>query len=517
VPDTPEHVLRRDWHFANACDAAVVVLPADERSCLYRSDGTFIEIGWAVALGKPLFVLTDRSATGSSYLFDGLLAVSATTGVFDLATEVDLGELARSVRRSLAPPASGPASPSLAFCATSFGFGPVSKAVAIARAIRETAPRSRLVFFGSDVAEIYARSSDVFDEVRSLDTDAAPDGLAREVAQYDGLINSLSFDVLECWTDASPPQFFVDSLAWMWPTVSSSLAHAHSYLVQDYLLDATDSHTQLPDNALVVPPIVSPAIGRPRAEWEAEPGYVLVHLGGCRNPILLPRAYERYVTEVLRGLVESLNDGGHDVRRVLVCGNEQLMTTHLGDHSDMLVECRFLPHAEFLLELRRCERLITSPGLTTTLEALALNVPCQLLLPQNYSQFRIDRHYRSLGLTKGLWPETIDSETLRIPGLDEAEGVKEVARLVDAQLATRDGRIKSAIGLLLRAGDDASITEVLRSRVAAWDGSRRIAEHVIHEIAIRNGGPGALRREPPAAARHTARPGDPMEVGIRPC
>jgi nucleoside 2-deoxyribosyltransferase len=102
IPDTPEHVFRRDWDFVLACDAVVVVLPVDEYGMLYRSDGVFIEIGWAVALGKPLFVVTDRTASGRSYLFEGLLALPACTRVFDSAGGFDVAELSYALRAHFA-------------------------------------------------------------------------------------------------------------------------------------------------------------------------------------------------------------------------------------------------------------------------------------------------------------------------------------------------------------------------------------------------------------------------------
>ncbi len=486
IPDTPEHVFRRDWHFAQACDATVVVLPADEHGQLYRSDGAFIEIGWAVALGKPLFVVTDRSASGSSYLFDGLLGLSAATCVFDLACDFDVAALARALREHFAPPRGGKPPVRLGFCATSFGFGPVSKAVVVADAIRALAPEHELVFFGSDVTERYARASSVFDEVVDLDTDAAPDRCVHEVAMCDGLVNSLNFEVLEHWDDAMPPQFFLDSLAWMWPERPSSIARTRSYLVQNYLLEATACNAPLPDNTVIVPPIVSPTIHGARAAWEAEEGYVLVNLGGCRSPILPPRAFERYVAKMLTGLAGALRRPGHSVHRVLVCGNEALLAAAPPVDwklAGVPVEQRFLPHSDFIRELRRCERLVTAPGLTTTLEALALNVPCQLLLPQNYSQFRIDAHYRSLGLDAALWPEMLDSEKLRNPHLEEAAGVEEVARLLGEQLANGDGHIANAFERLLSVGPESSITPALRAGITGWDGSARIAQHVVREVA----------------------------------
>jgi hypothetical protein len=490
IPDTPEHVFRRDWHFARACDAVVVVLPADELGRLYRSDGAFMEIGWAVALGKPLFVVTCRSASGSSYLFDGLLGLSASTRVLDLDGDFDVAELASALREYFAPSSRDRPSVRLAFCATSFGFGPVSKVVAVANAIRGLAPEHELVFFGGNVTERYARASGAFDSVVVLDTDLMSDGCVREAATCDGLINSLNFDVLDQWSDDLPPQFFLDSLAWMWPEPPRSVLRAHSYVVQDYLLEATSSHAPLPSNTAIVPPILSPSIRGVRAGWEAEEGYLLVNLGGCRSPLLPPRAYELYVTEMLAGLSGALARPGHSVGRVLVCGNEELLSTVSATQwaqAGVPVECRFVPHADFLHELRRCERVLTSPGLTTTLEALALNVPCQLLLPQNYSQYRIDSYYRSLGLEEALWPEPIDSEQLRDPTLEEAVGVEEVARLLGEQLARRDGSIANSFTRFLSAGPKPSITGLLRASVCGWDGSARVAQHVLREVTPSRG------------------------------
>jgi nucleoside 2-deoxyribosyltransferase len=76
IPISPEEVFRRDLNFARTCSAMVVVLPSDERDQLYRTDGTFMELGWALVLGKPLVIVADLTATDRSYLFDGLLRLS---------------------------------------------------------------------------------------------------------------------------------------------------------------------------------------------------------------------------------------------------------------------------------------------------------------------------------------------------------------------------------------------------------------------------------------------------------
>jgi nucleoside 2-deoxyribosyltransferase len=71
----------------------VVVLPADVDGKLIRTDGTFMELGWAVALQKPLFIVTDPGATGRSYLFDGLLAAMPHINMFGLEDAMNGDEL----------------------------------------------------------------------------------------------------------------------------------------------------------------------------------------------------------------------------------------------------------------------------------------------------------------------------------------------------------------------------------------------------------------------------------------
>lgn len=73
IPEFPEHVYTRDWHYASTCSSLVAVLPSDSTGTLYRTDGTFIELGWATALRKRLIIVTDPEATGRSYLLDGLV------------------------------------------------------------------------------------------------------------------------------------------------------------------------------------------------------------------------------------------------------------------------------------------------------------------------------------------------------------------------------------------------------------------------------------------------------------
>lgn len=484
IPADPAQVFRRDWRLAQAADAIVAVLPADRDGKLYRTDGTFIELGWAVASRKPLFVLTDPGATDRSYLFDGLLETSACDTVFNAGDPGSLVDaLPEAIRRRLAP--AGPKSDlRLAFCCTSFGFGPVSKTVAVAQAVRRLRPSASLVFAGADISLGYAASAGAFDELLTVDPDSSPAACLSALQGADGLVNCLSFDVLEqaAHSADSPPQFFVDSLGWMWTSPPEAIAHADRYLVQDYLLDTRSTKANLPPNAVVVPPILSPAVNRQRVSWEVEKGHLLVHLGGCRNPLLSPTAYQSYVNLMLTGLATALaGEAGAGVQQVTVCGNEELLraASPVDWPEHLRVHTGFLPHEEFLRELRRCEQLFTTPGLTATLEALALGVPCRFLLPHNYSQQRIVTHYKAMGAADSVWPDSLVSELLEDESLGEEAGVHEVARLLEEYLDDGPARTAAAFRALLKRPVDHTHTELLRSRALAWDGSSRVAHHVI--------------------------------------
>jgi hypothetical protein len=62
---TPEVIAKRDLTWMQHCDAAVVVLSTPSRSC-WRTDGTFIELGWATAFRKSVVLVADLDAYPSA-------------------------------------------------------------------------------------------------------------------------------------------------------------------------------------------------------------------------------------------------------------------------------------------------------------------------------------------------------------------------------------------------------------------------------------------------------------------
>lgn len=488
IPTCPGTVFRRDWHMARFASAMVFVLPLDGKGELIRTDGTFMELGWAVALRKPVFIVTPARGTGRSYLFDGLLEVAPDVHWFDLddtdAEDRLLAELrrlhpARDRRRTSAR--------SVAFCCKPDAIGPLSTVAALAEGLRRRRPEYRLVFVGSESLAPYAEACNGFDDVVSVKPRDSPEAVVALVSDYDAVIDCLDFGVLSRWRGTMPPLFFLDSLALMRRSLHSGASSARIYFVQDCLPPPTP--LPLPPNAVVVPPILPPGIEAPRRDWEAESDRLLVNFPArqCAEPG--SQLEQLYLRKMLGGLFAALKEidrlGSPVIRNVLVCGNNGLLDTKLEiewSELSLAVELAKLSPERFLAEMRRAGLLLTQPGLATILEASALGVPCRLLLPQSYEQFRIASSCVRLGFPQWPLPEVASS-----PGTSEvstADGppTREVYSALERHLECSVDEIAETFLHLISM--ESTCTEFERLGRAAFlgDGGSQVVEHVLRQI-----------------------------------
>ena len=75
---TSDEIAQRDFHWVMHCDLLVTILPNDKKNLPLRTDGTFIEIGWASAMKKPILILPESPLTymAHSHLLRGLACVA---------------------------------------------------------------------------------------------------------------------------------------------------------------------------------------------------------------------------------------------------------------------------------------------------------------------------------------------------------------------------------------------------------------------------------------------------------
>ncbi|MER6318687.1 hydroxymethylcytosylglucuronate/cytosylglucuronate synthase [Streptomyces sp. NPDC001581] len=272
------------------------------------------------------------------------------------------------------------------------------------------------------------------------------------------------------------PTVFVDSLPFLWSEGD------RASLPLDATVYCAQKSVELPPECLAVLADaralrwVEAVIAQPRAS-EPERGSrrgagrpyrsALISLGGLRAPSLVEP--EHYPRLVVPAALEAL--AAYGIEEVHIAGNLP------GDLAGRLVDSSIAPprttagplgHGAFLERLDACDVLLTSPGLTTLLEAGGLNVPTVCLPPQNLSQIFNGRyHSQALGARlRVLWPKEVlvedEALALRSEGEDHA-----LERIYGAIGAAARGDDRHGVGHALRDG----VLDALRrsADVGEWD------------------------------------------------
>lgn len=297
-----------------------------------------------------------------------------------------------------------------AFVSSSFGFGPVSKAATIAGEIKRRSPQSETHFFGSGIALQFAEQAKVFDQLIEADVDEKQilEKLLPELRRYEVVFSVLNLPLLPLWRKNFGKLYFVDSLAWMWEKPPAGIENADIYFVQDYLVspERIEEWRQM-GNLMLIPPINVQA-QKLDSESESEDkdeakrsssetiskkrrNRLLVNFSGCSNPFVDAAVYEKYVLTLLPIILE---EAENEFEEIQVCVNRDLAATLNERYVHEHLKIGQLPHEQFLKTLADARFLLTAPGITTTLEAVASHTPFGFLLPQNDSQAIMSEMYR---------------------------------------------------------------------------------------------------------------------------
>lgn len=97
----PDTMVHRDFGWIERCDLYVAFLPNDARGLPYRTDGTFMELGYAIAMKKNALVLMDDPASPAWSTFVSKLL--CTSLIARASPEEFLADPAAIVKRSLDP------------------------------------------------------------------------------------------------------------------------------------------------------------------------------------------------------------------------------------------------------------------------------------------------------------------------------------------------------------------------------------------------------------------------------
>lgn len=267
----------------------------------------------------------------------------------------------------------------IAICAQSFGFGPVSKACAIAKALREGCQGLELVCIADSVSKEFMKREGLWKDGQAFTIrDDEIGGLKhQDFGRIDAAVVVLD-PKLASFFHPWVPTYFVDSLGFMWDKgffeQFPRLQNIHTYFVQAVF----GAHDKLAakgvKNLYPVGAIIDTCVSLP-----SDAPDLTFHLGGLFN--IFGQAPIRNYVEGIVPIAEKLCADQHSViltsRRALNTF-EILRTTKL--------PVRDLPHDQTLGMFTQARSVFTSPGLTTLLELMYLKVPVIPLPPQNMSQ-----------------------------------------------------------------------------------------------------------------------------------
>lgn len=320
--------------------------------------------------------------------------------------------------------------------AVDFGYGPAGKLSSILTEL----PDARIILYGADLG----RSIFDFDYAAYPATTAVED-IVREHHPDIGL-SVLEPAAVRCFQSASVATVYVDSLPFLWTERDDVPYDAALYCAQ--------ACTSIPRAAW-------PVLRRiERLTWTegivpgtpalaGTDGLVVVNVGGLATPGV-PARSQKYCAIVLPAVLEALHATGR--RDVLIAGNADAVPP-LSELAlpGMNVSIRCLPHQEFHKAVSSAALLLTAPGLTTILEAGAVDVPTVLLPPQNVSQCLNARSVSELTGDASVlrWPEHILSfqklELVRTAG--EPAAVQYVHNCIEQAAGNRSAREHLAVEL----------------------------------------------------------------------
>lgn len=382
----------------------------------------------------------------------------------------------------------------IALSGAEFGWGSTGKLSALITTLRDRSPVPlRFVGIASGLSRtlLTEHGIDRWYDARADDGQAVADVVRREDVSA-GLV-VLEGPTAVALEAAGVPTVFVDSLPFLWtegdrgslPTDVSVYCAQRCVGLPAECQGVLASITNLRwvEAVVAVPGPERPATSPARPVRGAPVRRALVSLGGLRSPTLADWiCYPDLVVPAALGALDSLG-----VREVHVAGNIPAGLFADVEHSSrMHVTYGALGHEAFLERLADTDVLLTSPGLTTLLEAGVRGTPTVCLPPQNLSQIFNGRfHSRAVGTdVRVTWPDRVfaEADVLR----DRTTAEEAALRLIYAGIATAAGedavQTRAEVGdgvlaALRRAGAGARWTALVDT--VGRNGAAQVADHVL--------------------------------------
>lgn len=375
------------------------------------------------------------------------------------------------------------ATPGIAVSGVNFGWGSAGKLSAILGACVDLCPELRIVVAGTALGRpvlVEQRIEAWYEEWPDDVTEAADlldrHGITAALVVLDPQM-AMSLEMAKC------PTVFVDSLPYLWTAADPLPFDVTAYCAQICPVLPLPSWEPLRRIARLHW-VESIAVSPPARQRDRR--HAVLNLGGLHSPSN-PTGNPTYLELVLLPALSALARSGYQT--VDVCGNIQVADLPPGiSELGITVRIGRHPHANFIALLASAGLIMTSPGLTTLLEASASGAPTVCLPPQNLSQILNGQRF---ALTADpachiAWPtDVLDLELIdsaRVAG--EEAGLEAMALALAAQdPALVRPRLQQAIEDAIKSAARSDSWSALADD-AGLGGARQVAE-ILLDVATR--------------------------------
>lgn len=347
-----------------------------------------------------------------------------------------------------------------------FGFGPTGKAVAVAEELFKRGYKD-IVFMGSKF--VLSIVSDHFTKI--IIDERNQDQLEEALLKLENpvVVSSQNRFAIYVANTLGIPSAFIDGLSWFWNNIPPD------HFLADYIfwMNYPNIKNRIPDNYLDKIFITPAIIDCPQVNKDREG--VLIHLGGCKNPLsdIFPYEYLDLISDTI--------NYRSDYPKIKIAGGMEIL-----DYLRKKVTNKnviFLPndHNDFVRHLSVTKHFITTAGQTATLEAFCLGIPTSFIPPMNLSQLALMSLLHEYGATsqRMLWSDFVDSG-VEFTNLSEKDAILEFSLLSKKVRSNQEEYIKfiNKLGEMINSVPDNNGQLEFMNRVGV-DGASKICDTLI--------------------------------------
>ena len=255
--------------------------------------------------------------------------------------------------------------------------------------------------------------------------------------------------------------------------------HASRYWTQRFFGKEIGSWRLSPPPT-VVAPIVAP-IATVRSVPRVD---LLIHLGGCASPTATAEDHYRYAAFITRAIVSAELPV---LGRTLLLAGESCAERLRGEFPGCGIEFDSLPHEDALGALANSGFVLTSPGVTATLECFRLGVATFFLPPQNYSQWLALGALRDACLAPEAfhWADVVSPPSFRdMPEDRRTPAVLHTIRCLSAQMVIQQDLERRLRRMLRRSRTDLAAMQHEAFVSLGSNGTAQIARELASDLAV---------------------------------